>query len=159
MSEIINFISIYIAPIGILFSLTINFLLFRGLFHRFRTKFHKLEYIKLKLEVKKLQRDLGIKDVHIGDIKLDIPYTSPNINKDTPFAKTFNKIRYRGVQGLKYVVAFFGVMMAIATLVSFGTLEEHSKVQIPISLLLLVVLIYGLYVYIDEWLKHKTNEI
>ncbi len=129
--------------------------LLSGRFHKFRFKYHHLEHTKLKLEIEKLKRELGSEP---QDIMVEIE--NPTHNPNTAWQKTTFKLRFRALQVIKLLMFPFGVMAIVLTgtaLVAVG--EDKAATGIIMPFLLLDVILYGSYVYVDEWLKYNQEKI
>lgn len=156
LTSFLEQITAYLTPIVLLISFVTGVVLLFGHFHKFRFKYHHLEHTKLKLEIEKLKRDLGFEPHEVvSEIE------NPSNDANTAWQKTTFKLRYRALQALKFSMfplGFIAILMTVAALVVAAG-EDKTPGGIILPFLLLDVILYGSYVYIDEWLKCNQEKI
>ena len=97
----------FLTPTVLFTSLVLNVLLFSGRLHKFRFNFHHLEHLKLKLEIQKLKRELGVP----SDSESNEFVKKENEEDKEPSVgdKALFKITFRSIQFVKYFMWFVGI--------------------------------------------------
>ncbi|MFY0677885.1 MAG: hypothetical protein JXR18_11430 [Neptuniibacter sp.] len=155
-----NTVMMYVTPAALVISILMNFFMLSGRYHKFRNSFHKLEHIKLQLEIEKLKLDLG------GREQADSLTVLESINEqyhspETAGSRTIFKLWYRLVQGFKYVVWLFMSLVGGLILMLPSMSEDSEKdILVPfLSLILVIGFLYALSVYVAEWLRFNQIRI
>ena len=120
-----------------------------GKWHGILSKTHRLETIKLELEIIKLQKELNVE--HIDNNPLNLQKQSSQTTKNSLF-----RIKYSTIWLAKYFIIYIlGVLMAVITAIGFIGISADDSIGIKLLLSSLVIdgILYAGYIFTDEWLK------